>query len=130
MLNISNTLDVNTSYCYNTKIETAYNVYINFRSSQHVFICIIIRISDQIMVNEQYVFIIRISDPVMFDWGGGYSELDRSGRLCDKCYTGAVEDEQHFLIKCSKLNEYINSLFQIVSSNKSRKFSNILLVVD
>ena len=41
----------------------------------------------------------------------GYSELDRSERLCDKCNTGAVEDEQHFLIKCSKLNEYINSLF-------------------
>ena len=33
-------------------------------NEQYVFI---IRISDQIMANEQYVLIIRISDPMMFD---------------------------------------------------------------
>ena len=39
--------------------------------------------------------------------------------------TDALEDEQHFLIKCSKFNEYRNSLFQTVNS-----FNQFLFNVD
>ena len=53
---------------------------------------------------------------------GRYIKLDRSERLCDKCSAGAVEDEQHFLIKCSKFNEYRNNLFQTVNCN-NKNFS-------
>ena len=54
---------------------------------------------------------------------GGYIKLDRSERLCDKCTAGTVEDEQHFLIECSKFNEYRNNLFQTVNCN-NKNFSN------
>ena len=52
-----------------------------------------------------------------------YIKLDRLERLCDKCSAGAV-DEQHFLIECSKYNEYRNNLFQIVNCN-NKKFSKL-----
>ena len=47
-----------------------------------------------------------------------YIKLDRSERLCDKCSAGAVEDEQHFLIECSKFNEYRNNLQTVNCTNK------------
>ena len=37
-----------------------------------------------------------------------YIKLDRSERLCTKCSTGAIEDEQHFLMECSKFNAFRN----------------------
>ena len=42
---------------------------------------------------------------------GRYIKLDRSERLCTKCSTGAIEDEQHFLMECSKFNAFRNSFF-------------------
>ena len=42
-----------------------------------------------------------------------------------QCSTDALEDEQHFLIECSKFNEYRNSLFQTVNS-----FNEIFINVD
>ena len=51
-------------------------------------------------------------------------KLDRSERLCDKCSAGSVEDEQHFLIECSKFNEYRNNLFQTVNCN-NKNFSKL-----
>ena len=52
--------------------------------------------------------------------------------MCDK---GAVEDEQHFLIECSKFNEYRNNLFQTVNCNnknfsKLDNFQKFFLVAD
>ena len=57
---------------------------------------------------------------------GRYIKLDRSERLkvCDKCSAGAVEDGQHFLIECSKFNEYRNNLFQTVNCN-NKNFSKL-----
>ena len=42
---------------------------------------------------------------------GRYIKLDRSERLSTKCSTGAIEDEQHFLMECSKFNAFRNSFF-------------------
>ena len=55
---------------------------------------------------------------------GRYIKLDRSKRLCEKCSVGAVEDERHFLIECSKCNEYRNNLFQTVNCN-NKNFSKL-----
>ena len=60
---------------------------------------------------------LRISAHILKIETGRYIKLDRSERLCDKCSAGAVEDEQHFLIECSKFNEYRNNLFQTVNCN-------------
>ena len=54
----------------------------------------------------------------------GYIKLDRSERLCTKCSTGAIEDEQHFLMECSKFNTFRNSFFQIINDS-NRNFMEL-----
>ena len=70
------------------------------------------------------LLLLRISARRLKIETGRYIKLDRSEKLCDKCSEGAVEDEQHFLIDCSKFNEYRNNLFQTVNSNH-KKFSKL-----
>ena len=55
---------------------------------------------------------------------GRYIKLDRSERLCTKCSTGAIEDEQHFLMECSKFNAFRNSFFQIINDS-NRNFMEL-----
>ena len=58
-----------------------------------------------------------------------YIKLDMAERLCTKCSTGAIEDEQHFLMQCSKFNEFRNTFFKII--NDSNKILwNVLLDSD
>ena len=45
-------------------------------------------------------------------------------RLCTKCSTGAIEDEQHFLMECSKFNAFRNSFFQIINDS-NRNFMEL-----
>ena len=70
------------------------------------------------------LLLLRISARRLKIETGRYIKLDRSEKLCDKCSEGAVEDEQHCLIDCSKFNEYRNNLFQTVNSNH-KNFSKL-----
>ena len=66
----------------------------------------------------------RVSAHRLYIETGWYKNIPRNERLCKNCSANEIEDEAHFLIKCDKLNNKREELFNLVSS-KVKNFTKL-----
>ena len=55
---------------------------------------------------------------------GRYSNVPRNQRFCNKCNSGSIGDEIHFLINCDKFLNDRKTFFELVENNV-QNFSNL-----
>ena len=59
----------------------------------------------------------RISAHELSIEAGRYKGVFRENRICESCYSGDIEDEEHFLLHCSKFSakrdDFFNELTKV-----------------
>lgn len=78
---------------------------------------------------------LRISAHKLMIEVGRYVKIDRNERYCNKCTSGEIEDEIHFLIKCHKYHQQRFTLFEFIGKeiinftylNDEQKFNYLLI---
>lgn len=66
---------------------------------------------------------LRISAHRLFIESGRYNNTPRTERICKNCTLNKIEDEEHFLIQCSKFTKEREELFDLISS-KAKHFTS------